>query len=420
MIAAGSDTTWCTWRDLLPADRSFVSIPSRRSPVIVAERDGAVLSYVRAALLATPPRSTVPGWVFEAARQLLRVPGAWAVAPRHRPTTGRPEQPTRNNLSDWFADSRYRLVVLDHSHDPDRRFIFLLFPPGSADPSVAVKVATCAASALRLDAERDRLRAIDGPALDAVNGTVPRLVAMDGDLPALATTAQAGVPMLVTYHRMGHTRRRRRVRADFAAASSWLGTLQSMIVAGPERLDIAQSTVDAAQAQLADTPSQLALVQIGLTTLRRRLRRHRTPRTIVHGDFWAGNILVRDGAVSGVVDWERSEPAGAPVRDLARFAVTYSLYLDRHSRPSARVAGHPGYIAGTPGGGVGYALEGTGWYPQLVHAFLDEGLSRLGLPASLGPDLMLAELAAIAAEASDDAFAHEQWRTFGHLCERLR
>jgi aminoglycoside phosphotransferase (APT) family kinase protein len=37
---------------------------------------------------------------------------------------------------------------------------------------------------------------------------------------------------------------------------------------------------------------------------------------LLHGDFWPGNILWRDGRLSGVVDWEDAK-IGDPLADLA-------------------------------------------------------------------------------------------------------
>ena len=37
---------------------------------------------------------------------------------------------------------------------------------------------------------------------------------------------------------------------------------------------------------------------------------------LVHGDFWPGNLLWRDGAIAGVIDWEDAL-VGDPLADLA-------------------------------------------------------------------------------------------------------
>jgi len=140
----------------------------------------------------------------------------------------------------------------------------------------------------------------------------------------------------------------------------------------------------------------------------------------VHGDFWLGNILTRDGVVTGVVDWERAAVAGDPVRDVARFAVSYSLYLDRHTRTSRPVAGHSGLLGRAPGGGVRYVIDGHGWYSLLVRGFMGDALQRLGLPPSLAADVMRAELAAIAAEATEPGFCRDHWQMFTEVCAGYR
>lgn len=40
------------------------------------------------------------------------------------------------------------------------------------------------------------------------------------------------------------------------------------------------------------------------------------PRSLVHGDFWPGNILWRDGRIAAVIDWEDAA-LGDPLSDLA-------------------------------------------------------------------------------------------------------
>ena len=148
------------------------------------------------------------------------------------------------------------------------------------------------------------------------------------------------------------------------------------------------------------------------------LHAHRAPRTVVHGDLWCGNVLVRDGGVSGVVDWEEAELRGEPLRDLARFALTYALYLDRHTRPGARVAGHPGLTAGTWGCGIDHLLSGSGWICDLLRAFLRLGMRRLGVPGELWPELIVAGVAEVAARADDDGFARHHLRVLARIPAR--
>jgi hypothetical protein len=154
-----------------------------------------------------------------------------------------------------------------------------------------------------------------------------------------------------------------------------------------------------------------------LAELRIRLGGQRAPSTVVHGDFWLGNILIGGDGVSGVADWEVARMAGVPAHDLARFAVTYSLYLDRHTRPGRPVAGHRGLRADRWGAGVDHAVDGDGWYPTLVRDFLGGGLVRLGIARSSWRDVVLAELAVIAGEADHVGFARQHLLLFRRLSQ---
>jgi Phosphotransferase enzyme family len=235
----------------------------------------------------------------------------------------------------------------------------------------------------------------------------------------LVMTALAGQSMLAAYHSWRHTARRDVVAADFAAAGRWLSGLHG-------------ATADSGQASLAHlldgVPESIGRRFGGepgtdadlaeLAGLAGRLAGYRTPQSVVHGDFWAGNLLVDKGRVLGVIDWEHARLTGSPASDLARFATSYSLYLDRHSRPGRRVAGHPGLRAGRWGAGVEYGIDGAGWYPDLVRSFVTTGLGRLGVPASCWRDVLLADVAASAATADHEEFARNHLLLFRHLTGR--
>jgi hypothetical protein len=414
--AAAVDPAPPVWRELLPPERRFVALPSARRPVIVAERDPMVLSYVRSALLTAPPNSALPDWAYAAAGQLLRVPAFWRLAP----TVGRPcgTPSWGGSLSEFVDRTGTRLVVLQHSRDPDPRVVLLMFGPGRSTPAFAAKIPAGPRSAGSVLAEAERLRGLTAIRSGPLAATVPTVVDVlsHGGLPVLVTSAQPGAHMLVRYHRRGHTANPMAVRHDLSAAADWLAAAQTATAGASEALDLPPGVADRL-ARMATEPEQRELVVDRLSGLRSRLRRHRAPSTFVHGDFWPGNLLVGHGAISGVVDWEHSQAVGNPVRDWARFALAYSAYLDRHTRPGRRVAGHPGLTAGVTGAGITYGIDGSGWYPSLIREFLTRGLARIGLPAACARDAVLTEIAALATEASDPRFARDHLALFLTLSE---
>lgn len=63
---------------------------------------------------------------------------------------------------------------------------------------------------------------------------------------------------------------------------------------------------------------------------------------IEHGDFSAGNLLVRDGGLCGVIDWENVEPQGLPLLD----AFNYLDSVQRHAAGVTLVETLPQLAAG--------------------------------------------------------------------------
>ena len=127
--------------------------------------------------------------------------------------------------------------------------------------------------------------------------------------------------------------------------------------------------------------------------------------SVVHGDFWCGNILRRHGAVAGVIDWEHGTFFDDPLRDRARFALSYALYLDRHTVPGREVAGHRGLVAGPWGEGVRYAFAGSGWFPDLIRRFVSDGLQATGRDPGLWHEAVLLALSEVAVSSDHDGFA---------------
>lgn len=309
-------------------------------------------------------------------------------------------------LADVIARPGTRVVLLAGSRDPNAKMTLVLLD--DYGPAFAVKIPTTPAAAEVVRAEGDLLTALSGMGLGGLDATLPRALgyfSADGR-PALVTTALLGVPMTVRYHAWRHTARRRQVRSDFTAAGTWLAELQRRTAGPTEQVTFLDDMLDQLHQRFPGYP--------GLSTLRRRmtpdaarLAEFATARTVVHGDYWVGNLLITGDRVTGVVDWEAGEPAGEPLRDVARFAVSYSLYLDRHTRPGRRVRGHRGLRADRWGAGLAHAVNGTGWFPDLVRAYVVEALQRLRIAPDLWRAVLLAGVAEIAATADHPEFARD-------------
>ncbi len=287
----------------------------------------------------------------------------------------------------------------------------LLIPAGSDRPDLALKIATTPAAAGAIAREARLLVALQRLALGPVGLAIPKpagVFHVDGML-AAATTVVPGVPVRTRYHGFGHLRRPEAVRADFAAAGAWLANLHAASAAEASPISLLDGVPALISARWPGDPQARALAG-RLEPLASRLASGRTPRTVVHGDFWAGNVLVAETgatgvAVTGVVDWPAGQLAAEPLADVARFALAYALYLDRHTRPGRPVAGHPGLRADHWGAGLEYAISGKHWFGQLVSEFVIAALHRLGAPASLWRDVLLAGIAEVAVTADHPGFA---------------
>jgi len=322
------------------------------------------------------------------------------------------------SLWEFVEASGLRALVLGTSKVPNAKIIVLLISPDTGRPELAVKVPTTDAATTAVRAETAMLVELDRVALD-IRTTIPRVV---GDVEfhgrtGVVTTAVHGTPMSTSYARNRHTANEARVSADFAAVDRWLVMLQHGTAAHPAPLEM-DAGIGARLAQRFADDDRIDEAVERLGEACGRLRSSVVPRTAVHGDLWISNILLRDGTVSGVVDWEGGEPRGEPVRDLVRFAIAYALFLDRHTKAGRCVRGHPGLRVGTWGAGVEYALDGRGWFPDLVRGFLRTGLTRLGADQSQWRDAALAGIAELAALTDDPAFARPILALFCRLARR--
>lgn len=318
------------------------------------------------------------------------------------------------HLWEFVTRTGFESVVAAPSKDPNAKFMVLLVSPESGRPVLAVKAPTTAEAELAVDAEARVLTKLHEH-LGMLASTVPRV---SGFIEfehrrAPVMTALPGEPMSTAYARRGHTSTVHQVEADFEAAGTWLAELQRETAGEVACLEM-DAGVASRLLRFDGDPALDTDVRL-LAAIHERLRLNRVSRTVVHGDFWCGNVLISEGRVSGVVDWEAAAMCGEPVRDLVRFANMYALYLDRNTRRGRRVAGHRGLRADRWGAGLEYAIRGTGWFPTLYRRFLEDGLTRLGADPSSWLDAALAGIAEVAALTDHQDFARLHLDLFRRL-----
>ena len=112
-----------------------------------------------------------------------------------------------------------------------------------------------------------------------------------------------------------------------------------------------------------------------LTTIMRRVKEEfgHVRGVMRHGDLWAGNLLIRDGSLAGVVDWDAWHPSGAPGTDLL-----YTTVTDQWLRSRRRL----GEIwRSRPWLSAAYAEAGTSYWRGLDILPSAELLEAVGLSA---------------------------------------
>jgi aminoglycoside phosphotransferase (APT) family kinase protein len=317
-------------------------------------------------------------------------------------------------LATFIEQSELQSIVIGTSKDANAKVSIVLVSPQTGAPVLVVKAPTTDRAALAVDAERRTLVALHDRLPDAIRATVPRVVSTVDfqGRSAMVTTMLAGVPMA-----RGYLRRPARATSlsHFAAIGSWLETFQSETADGAAAIDMNDGVHRRLASRYADDPALPGDLE-RLGEIHQHLSESTVARMAVHGDLWFGNALLTRTRITGVVDWEDGRLRGEPVRDLVRFALAYALYLDRATARGRPVRGYPGLRASGWGSGIEFAFTGSGWFPELFRSFLQQGLVRLGGPASLWRDAALAGLAEIAASTDDLAFGTAHLRLFRRLC----
>lgn len=289
-------------------------------------------------------------------------------------------------------------MVIGIDYDRAAKVTLLMFG-ADGKPRLVAKLARRAESERALMAEYNALLQLWSLGHSTVTAELPRPLMLEdvAGRRVLLSTAVRGTPLTVGYYTPGHVRRPNLVAKDFALAGTWLyrfqrATRSGTATIGPAAFDEwIRPTMARYRAEVGWASWESSLFTDRLPALCSALSGASVPVVAVHGDYAPGNVLVSNGRVSGVIDWELGRGAGLPFSDLFKFATSYSSYLDRAS-PSAcgPPAGHPGWalaldrwgaIPGwTNGTGILYALFGSGWFPDRVRSFLDLHLRRLAIP----------------------------------------
>ncbi|CAA9502973.1 MAG: hypothetical protein AVDCRST_MAG85-1881, partial [uncultured Solirubrobacteraceae bacterium] len=161
------------------------------------------------------------------------------------------------------------------------------------------------------------------------------------------------------------------------------------------------SLADAADVVAAAVPAPQAAA-VGALADRLEERLSGLPRGFAHGDFWATNLLVDSGRLTGVVDWSGAGGGRLPLADLLHLVT--SEQVSRTERPLGEVvtgwllpAAQRGALPGVSAlcGSLGLALEGAvvrdlaiAYWLEHVAFHLSSYADRAMRPGWLGPNVV--------------------------------
>lgn len=123
--------------------------------------------------------------------------------------------------------------------------------------------------------------------------------------------------------------------------------------------------------EMAEHWPETALLRAKLQSLeailRGQLYGRELPFAWSHGDYWPGNILVRpaDGALSGIVDWDRATPRQLPLLDVLHL-LGFIRQMQHRSEVGEEI--------------VAYLLPAQ--FDITERALIDQALDQLGLPTN--------------------------------------
>ena len=313
-----------------------------------------------------------------------------------------------------------RLTPLVIAHRKPRTAVVSVLLFGGAVPVVA-KLPRYGGSNMELRREAETLELVSGRVVGPLRATIPRSLGVQvvGGTDVLMQTAVPGRHLVAATASKRVSRRRLTRQLDLMF--SWWSELQA---ASGRWVTVDDALIDEKLVPLAEA----AVAAIGgdqpvEALLDRAIERARglvgTPLrlVVVHGDFWAGNVLVHRGRVTGVVDWERAAVDDLPIWDPVKVVMDAAFHLDRHRSVARRGRrglprwGELGPWRGTadPHFAVGFraALAEPGWLSELAEAALTKAFIGAGIPLGWLPVAMPFHLARefVRADASPRAVA---------------
>jgi hypothetical protein len=289
---------------------------------------------------------------------------------------------------------RLATLTVGHRRPTTGMVTALLFRPGDHAPVVVAKLPRYGATGAPLRREALALDAVWRALRGAVRDAIPRPLGLHR-IDGTEVLLQTGVP---GSHLVASTASGRLHPATVARqldlALAWCVAMQAAsgrsVVVDDALIATRIEPLASAVLTVLDGDRPVASLLDRTIAQARRLRGTRLPLVVCHGDYWAGNIFVRDGRVCGVVDWERAAVDDLPLWDPVKAVGSAAYHLDRYRSLPRRGRGalpHWGDLGPWTGiadpqfaAGFRAAFVERGWLADLSRRALVEAFQRAGVP----------------------------------------
>lgn len=257
------------------------------------------------------------------------------------------------------------------------RIIIFVFARCARLPTFVAKIGRSYPDAPRLQQEYDNLLYIRAR-LGDLTSTLPRPLYL-GEVaghPMMVETFLTGKVMLPT----GLLRWRRNYSRDLEAMLAWLKEFQIHTTVG--YLAWEEATLGAKVRQrITEAGRRAGVPQTTinyLNNLADELPGRKTPLVFAHGDLHHSNILLADGQVCGVTDWEFSSRGNYPFFDWFQFLFEYNVEL---SKKRHRGLSQDGRVVKA----IGDIFSPTSSLATLARPWTESLFDIYGLPVRLAP-----------------------------------
>lgn len=275
---------------------------------------------------------------------------------------------------DGYNPHEIHLMKIGGNRGLRSNLVVLGFVDRDSVPSIVIKIVRNSQDSRRLEREYDQLELIRRKLQGSLASSLPRPL-FCGQVDGQAIFMQSALPgklmgnLRAPWHFSDDARTRKRTERDLTMAFDWLIAFADATRVNSEESGWAVNLLQSCESvtYLLGKDTLNFQTRRALLDLQERLSRAKwTQETLpicVHGDFWAGNILLLDENKLGVVDWEHASLAGIPGIDAAFYCLSYSLGFGQRKLVE----------------NYHFAFREKNWFSEMVRHYLSEYCKAVNL-----------------------------------------